>query len=601
MSYSIKFSDPSKTTVVVVPDMPPGINTVDTSLSLVGKGYPNYGYKIAENFVHLLENFAGPYPPENPVEGQLWFDTTDPNNKKLRINDGSANQGLWPNANGIYQQPTDPTTERTSGLKSGDIWVDTSVNQMKIYSAGEWVVIGPFGSGTDLKNGPEPIYLNDISAPPVSYPAVLNWVAGHVVSIYAYNSFTPKKVYDGFSVLVPGINIATWATFNGISASSKALIVNNQKLTADKFLRKEDGSLNGQVISGRVVWQTPASQTSSVGRDGIVIQRIIDANSEFIQLYKSSNDALLLNNTAAGKLIFKVKPSLASGLGTNLISIITADATSVGINTGTTHATLDVYGTAKVLSTLTVTSSADIALSVTGGATVNKDLTVMGVISAGDDVNVEGQLYVNGPNPGSAILPVTTNVSDIGSIEQQFRRVYAQKVGTTSTQYYGTINGSAQSLTQYTTYRLRGHMTSTSVLSNGDGQSVVELTANVTPQLISDQVAITSATVTATILVNQSGTLNKITKYDFLNDALPAGSIVTWGGANTPNGWLLCNGTSYPVPSSGTLLYNLYSVVGTRFTPIPLVGTGVFCVPNLSPLTASTVTVTTIVNYLIKY
>ena len=126
MAYTLKFSDPSKITSVIVPDMPPGINTVDTSLSLVGTGYPNYGTKIAENFLHLLENFSSSIPPTNPVEGQLWYDTSNPNNKILRIMDGTAGAVSWPSANGIYQQPSDPSGTSAT-LKPGDLWVNTSV------------------------------------------------------------------------------------------------------------------------------------------------------------------------------------------------------------------------------------------------------------------------------------------------------------------------------------------------------------------------------------------------------------------------------------------------------------------------------------------
>jgi hypothetical protein len=37
MPYTLNFSDPTKSDTVIVPDMPPGINAIDTSLSLVGK------------------------------------------------------------------------------------------------------------------------------------------------------------------------------------------------------------------------------------------------------------------------------------------------------------------------------------------------------------------------------------------------------------------------------------------------------------------------------------------------------------------------------------------------------------------------------------
>ena len=46
------------------------INT-QTDLSLIGKGYAGYGEKIAENFLHLLENFANTSAPTKPIEGQI--------------------------------------------------------------------------------------------------------------------------------------------------------------------------------------------------------------------------------------------------------------------------------------------------------------------------------------------------------------------------------------------------------------------------------------------------------------------------------------------------------------------------------------------------
>lgn len=45
-----------------------------TSLRLPGKSTKIYGELIAENLVHLMENFAGSIPPQYPIAGQLWFD-----------------------------------------------------------------------------------------------------------------------------------------------------------------------------------------------------------------------------------------------------------------------------------------------------------------------------------------------------------------------------------------------------------------------------------------------------------------------------------------------------------------------------------------------
>ena len=86
--------------------------TFDTStfnIALLGRGVANYGEITAENFVHLLENFAASQPPGanpnltgSPTTGQLWYDsankilkvydsTTTPNWRPLLVTGGSGN------------------------------------------------------------------------------------------------------------------------------------------------------------------------------------------------------------------------------------------------------------------------------------------------------------------------------------------------------------------------------------------------------------------------------------------------------------------------------------------------------------------------------
>lgn len=46
-----------------------------TSLKLAGRNYAGYGEVLNENQLWLLQHFASPNPPANPVAGQVWFDT----------------------------------------------------------------------------------------------------------------------------------------------------------------------------------------------------------------------------------------------------------------------------------------------------------------------------------------------------------------------------------------------------------------------------------------------------------------------------------------------------------------------------------------------
>ena len=52
------------------------VNTVATDLSLIGRAVTNYGEYQNENYVYLLENFAAPGSPPQPILGQLWYNST---------------------------------------------------------------------------------------------------------------------------------------------------------------------------------------------------------------------------------------------------------------------------------------------------------------------------------------------------------------------------------------------------------------------------------------------------------------------------------------------------------------------------------------------
>lgn len=72
MSFTVRRSNGT----VLVEVLDQAINRTETSLSLCGRGASNYGQAFAENWFHLLENFAHSQPPRRPVTGQLWYDTS---------------------------------------------------------------------------------------------------------------------------------------------------------------------------------------------------------------------------------------------------------------------------------------------------------------------------------------------------------------------------------------------------------------------------------------------------------------------------------------------------------------------------------------------
>lgn len=590
MPYSLKFSDPTKQIQVTVPDMPPGVNTIDTSLTLVGRGYPNYGEKIAENFLHLLENFASPLPPENPIEGQLWYDTSDPNRKVLRIMDGTASATRWPNANGIYQQDVDPKEAANSALKPGDIWVDTRNNQLKIFNSNNWTLVGPITS-TSI-TGPVPEYIDDIQGN--YYWIIKNYVDGVVESIFSGNNFIPRSGIPGFVNLRKGLNIPSDAVFNGIAVTSQTLDINGLRYASSNFLRKNDASGTGQVITGKVVFSTPTDQIGSINRDGLIINN--GNTNEFIQLYKYGNDALLLNYKTGGKIVFQTR---GSGQLENTVVI---EAGKVGINTNTNSlsATLEVYGTMRVVNTLTISSVGSNALTVAGGIQVNgsskfnSNLEITGITTSTNTLMLGTKT-----GSGAGILPNNTGTYDLGSINYPFRNLYVSGIlGTTGTVIYGSISGNANGLKYPSEFKLQGQVTATSFLFAGTGTQAT-FNATLTPSAVTGQITTTTPAKTHTLIVyntstaTASATLQKISRKDFLIDVSFPGVIYPYAGSSltVPTGWLMCDGVGYTTSTYS----DLFGVIGYTYG-----GSGsTFNVPNMTNSTTAT-SATIFINYIIK-
>jgi hypothetical protein len=102
-----------------------------TGLTFVGRNYVGYGEFQQENFVRLLENFANDTRPENPLEGQLWYDTTD---QILKYYNGSTFKPIS-NTTAGASAPTNTVV--------GDAWWDSENNQFRVWNGTQWKVIGP--------------------------------------------------------------------------------------------------------------------------------------------------------------------------------------------------------------------------------------------------------------------------------------------------------------------------------------------------------------------------------------------------------------------------------------------------------------------------
>jgi len=215
--------------------------TIDqtTDLKFIGKNYAGYGEIQNENFLFLLENFAGANPPPKKITGQIWFDTA---NRKLKFWDGSN----WRNTGGAAVAGTSP-----SGLTEGDFWWDSANEQLKAWNGTEFILVGPQSAGSGLTQmQSRQIVDNNQQAKSV----ILAIVDEEVVAIISPVTFTidstdPDNAIDGFSYVRQGITLKNTSTlgitttnhrFWGTAETANGLVVDGSILTGNDFLTASD-------------------------------------------------------------------------------------------------------------------------------------------------------------------------------------------------------------------------------------------------------------------------------------------------------------------------------------------------------------------------
>ncbi len=577
-SYTLYFSDPTKTATITVPgtDTGPGINNYDTSIDLVGSGYPNYGNAYAQNFIKILENFASPYPPNNAIEGQLWYDTSDPNKKVLRVNNGTVTGTRWQPASGIYQQPSDPSIEYASVVTEGDMWIDTATSQVKIRYGTGWTVVGPNATSGINKTGSEAVFLE--SSTGTTYPVILNWSNGNVVEIISYNEFTPRTVIDGFFTIKSGANLTNKiaARYNGTADKAGSLVTSN-----------------GIIIPANEVLKNRAEYQVHTGTF------VVESGNGLLVYNPSFNRYINIINTSSGGIInfSDVTSSLKLGIENNIFMRFNGTHRNIGINTATSSAspTLDVYGGARFANTVTIgITTASSGLSLIGNMTVAGAVTISPPSTVGLTINgaliTRGTMQV-GVSPGGtgvALNPATNNTYDIGTTATSFRAIYASRIGTTGTNVsiYGTVFGTTTNIISRA-FSVTGQVTATSVTFNG-GANVV-FTTTLTRNVITDQVSTGTAVANHTLLVLNTSTsttvLEKISRTDFLADVsknlVVTGMLIPYVGVASPDTstWLVANGAEVNKITYANLFTLCGTTYGTAADPLN------FVLPNMTSST----------------
>lgn len=541
MSYEIKYSDFLNKGSITVID---GTINVSTSLSFPGKFIPDYGTIIAENFLHLLENFANKDEPSNAVEGQLWYDNNEGVNQ-LKLYDGTQ----WVSASGLKKSLTQPSTSSSS---QGDLWVNLDSQQLYLYTGAAWVLVGPeYSAGLFTGVKVESIVDTENKTYTIFTLKVLN----KIIAIYSLNTFTPKTLVPGFTSINPGINLSSEYKIYGTSEKAENLVIGGSVVPAENFLRSDQVSTTSnqlRILSDQGIIVGANAQTSiKVDNNSTVIQNSVSGSTLDIKMKNVNN--------IAPTTVVKIKSTGEVGIGSNELDI--SDRLSVFGNIKIIPEEGNTVNTGRLFveNTNEATDIDTGSIVTDGGIGVAKSVYVGGNLTVTENLNT-GNIYPSLPN------------KNIGSTTQKYNEVYATRFfGSLTGNVTGTVTGragSADKLTNARAFSVEGDVESNSVPF--DGQNDVNLLIRIKNTLVSDRNETLTAGNLDEIIINKKDVtgdvgLFKITKQNFLKSIpiMPIGMIAPYAGQRVPPGWLLCDGSE--VRKSEYL--ELFNIIGFSFKP----------------------------------
>lgn len=559
MSYKVRFTDRDKADLTVF-DL---VGNNETSLEFPGRNSTNYGQVIAENFLHLLENFASSTEPRGAIEGQLWYDSAA---GSLKISDGVT----WKSAGGILKGPEEPSTESS---QEGELWIDTLNQQLRIFNGDSWILVGPTQSYIDgQKYGPSVEFVRDTDD---NLRSVIKfYVADIPVSIISKDSFRPKLAIPGYTSLRAGININSplagtaeaeefdggfLPRLNGVAYAADNLQMPNsvEPVPATRFLRSD------QINTTDFAFNVRNNLGISLG----VNQNLkISTSATEGRIYNSAQNSSInvqINRNGNQETILAVTGPLTGG--------------AVGINKITPTEALDVLGNIKSSGNITSTNG-NLSIPL-GSATIGLGLTVNGILEARN-----GIITTN-------IIPTINQASDIGSSTKRYNTIYAKKVIAENIE--GVVNNpldptavgvqlanKAKRLELTTEFKIEGDVLSNTISFDGQiGNPTKIFNTTLSEGIINNKTEppgrISKSKDFVLIFREQSPTepvagLLKLRRDDFIGDlGIPIGAILPYTGQFPPRGYLFCDGSEVEIATYP----ELHRVIGQIYRDgRPLIG-----------------------------
>jgi len=353
------------TQIAVVQD-----GTVDntTDIKLVGKNYAGFGEIINENFVHLLESFAGANQPPNPLAGQVWYDSA---NRVIKFYDGNR----FRIAGGAEIGPNQPV-----GLARGDLWWETDGEQLYVYNGEDFILIGPVSTGGEGVSQVTSRVVKDITA---NDRTILTYtVNDSVMGITAKDEFildSTKNPIAGFSQIKKGFNLADEVTVPGIRYHGTAVNTDNLGgIPAAQYV------LNSGL-------QSFADLVKFLNDEGLTV-----GNGQDLKLHITGGDQANITNQVGNKINFQVNT------GTGAVPVAkfennTFIPTTDGVGQiGTVSQKWQSINAYSVAVDSTGFLSGDVVGNVTGNLTGNVTGNLTGNVTASSGTSTFNNVTVNG-------------------------------------------------------------------------------------------------------------------------------------------------------------------------------------------------------------
>lgn len=322
--------------------------TLDETLDvkLIGKNFAGYGEIQNENFVHIVEHFASSTAPPKKIEGQIWYDTSV---KKLKVYSATG----WKTTTG----PETSTTAPTSPVV-GDLWYDSTNKQLKVYSGAgtgtnaNWVVVGPQQAGTGVTRL-ESRTVKDVSN--TDHSIIEARIEGTTIFTLSGDEFTlnaSENPITGFDTIRKGITLVDTEAaengvtdsdfqFHGTASSAKGLIVSGAFVSASNFLQTGGSAGSATVATniaggsgGAIPYQSAAGATAFLTGSVGTVGYVLTSNGTSAPTWTNATNA----NTASAIVKRDASGNFSAGAITatslNTAVITTGAAGTSGTITG---------------------------------------------------------------------------------------------------------------------------------------------------------------------------------------------------------------------------------------------------------------------------